>query len=100
VNYQINYHPEAAKELVEAFDYYFERSTFAAERFDDEVQRYERQIADDPLFFSSVNGIHRCIMTTYPYTIRYIVSGDNIEILAIAHHRRKPDYWKSRITLH
>lgn len=33
----------------------------------------------------------------FPYRIHYLVRGDEILIVAIAHRRRRPDYWRYRV---
>lgn len=37
------------------------------------------------------------ILNKYPYKIFYKNYPEIIVIVAIAHHKRKPNYWKSRI---
>jgi toxin ParE1/3/4 len=32
----------------------------------------------------------------FPYDLVYRVKGDALEVLALAHHRRRPGYWKAR----
>ena len=32
----------------------------------------------------------------FPYRIAYLVVDDNIHVLAVAHLRRKPQYWHGR----
>ena len=35
-------------------------------------------------------------MKHFPYSLVYTVSGDEIRILAVAHHSRRPGYWTGR----
>jgi hypothetical protein len=35
-------------------------------------------------------------MRRFPFNVLYQVLPDEIRVIAIAHQRRKPDYWKSR----
>jgi len=35
-------------------------------------------------------------MKHFPYSLVYIVSKDEIRILAVAHQSRRPDYWAGR----
>ena len=42
------------------------------------------------------NGKRRYIMRRFPYSIIYIGVSEEIRILAIAHHSRRPEYWRGR----
>ena len=35
-------------------------------------------------------------MKRFPYSLIYTVSGEEIRILAVAHHARRPGYWRRR----
>ena len=37
------------------------------------------------------------IFTGFPYDLVYIVHGDVVSILAVAHHHRRPGYWRERL---
>jgi hypothetical protein len=37
------------------------------------------------------------VLTRFPYSVVYVEETDLIRVLAFAHHRRKPGYWKSRL---
>lgn len=43
-----------------------------------------------------VDESRRVLLHRFPYHIVYIADPDRLVILAIAHQRRKPGYWKSR----
>jgi hypothetical protein len=36
-------------------------------------------------------------VTRFPYHVIYLEVSDRIRILAVAHDRRKPGYWKTRL---
>ena len=36
-------------------------------------------------------------ITGFRYDIVYVIRGDLIYIIAVAHHRRRPGYWRSRV---
>jgi toxin ParE1/3/4 len=42
------------------------------------------------------NGKRRLVMRRFRYTLIYTVAGDQIRILAVAHHSRRPGYWRGR----
>jgi hypothetical protein len=35
-------------------------------------------------------------MRRFPYSLIYTVIGDEVRILAVAHHSRRPGYWRGR----
>ena len=37
---------------------------------------------------------HR-VLKRFPYSVFYEVQGSEVTILAVAHHRRKPSYWRA-----
>jgi toxin ParE1/3/4 len=97
LNFEIGYHPEAFAELLDAYDYYFKQSSFVADKFDGEVKRCEETISSDPLHYRQIDGMHKCVMINHPYIIYYLVTDRIIQIIAVAHQRRKPDYWQHRL---
>ena len=42
--------------------------------------------------------VRRRAVTRFPYHVIYLEMATHIRILAIAHDRRKPGYWKDRLT--
>lgn len=41
-------------------------------------------------------GRRRYFMKRFPYSLVYTVSGEDVLILAVAHHSRRPGYWRGR----
>lgn len=41
-------------------------------------------------------SIRRQLLRRFPFSVYYLVDGPVAVILAVAHHSRKPDYWKKR----
>jgi hypothetical protein len=37
------------------------------------------------------------VFPRYPFSLICIVRGDGIEVVAVAHGRRRPGYWRSRL---
>jgi hypothetical protein len=35
-------------------------------------------------------------MHKFPFSVAYAVRRDFVEVIAVAHHRRKPGYWRVR----
>lgn len=43
------------------------------------------------------SSCRRCDLTAYPYSIIYAETGDEIQVVAFQHHKRRANYWKSRL---
>ena len=41
-------------------------------------------------------GIRRQLLRRFPFSVYYLVESATVVILAVAHHSRRPDYWKKR----
>jgi toxin ParE2 len=42
-------------------------------------------------------GFRRCRMNKFPYGIVYSARGDDIIVVAVAHHKRRLGYWRHRL---
>ena len=42
------------------------------------------------------NGRRRFPVRKFPYSIVYYIRGEEVRVVALAHHRRKPGYWAAR----
>jgi len=89
---------DARAEFDEAFNWYAERSVGAATGFATEVDVAVEAIAADPQrFMRTYGGCQLCRLKRYPYCVVYHHSGDTIRVIAIAHAKRRPEYWRYRI---
>jgi len=94
----LEFHPGARIDALESYDWYAERSQKAAEAFQEEPQVAGRAIQQSPERWASyLFGTHRYLLKRFPYVIAYRIAADRIEIVAVAHGRRKPGYWKERL---
>lgn len=95
---QVDFHPEATIELAESADWYAERSSRAARNFLVAVDIAVASIADDPERFFRIDDRHQsCSVIKFPFQIVYRCnSGDQITVIAIAHAKRRPGYWRDR----
>lgn len=41
-------------------------------------------------------GRRRYLMKRFPYSLIYTFYGEEVQILAVAHHSRRPGYWRGR----
>jgi plasmid stabilization system protein ParE len=66
--------------------------------FLDDVQHALSNIRKYPRMGTDAgNNLRRAILTRFPYSVIYAVEPSSILIIAVAHHRRLPGYWKDRI---
>lgn len=91
------FHPLAAQELLAAAGWYAERDPVVAERFKETVQRAIDHIRLLPEAFPiQANQTRRYILANFPFSVIYRLRNDAVEIIAVAHHRRRPGYWRKR----
>ena len=94
----LEFHQDARVDVVEAYDWYAERSQSAADAFQAELQRAGMAIQRSPLLWGNyLFGTRRYLMKRFPYIVIYRVAEDRIEIIAVIHGRRRPGFWKVRL---
>lgn len=94
----LKYHPEAVAEATEAIQWYLEHSPTAAISFFEQFQLAEQEVLQHPEQWG--NYIHDTRIyrfKRFPYGLVYQVRSNYILVVAIAHLKRKPGYWKSRL---
>jgi plasmid stabilization system protein ParE len=89
----------AKRELNEAAEWYRERDPEVAARFLREVFRAIALVESFPLTGGPVFGvddpdIRQLPVSNFPYHVVFKRLAERIVILAIAHDRRKPGYWR------
>lgn len=91
-------HPSALAEGIAAYLWYRERSLPAAREFKAALRKAVARIEERPGAWPRVGGEHRrCPVGAFPYSIIYQeLEESRLEILAIAHAKRRPGYWGDR----
>jgi plasmid stabilization system protein ParE len=93
----IAFHPAADEELTAAVEWYRERSERASERFAAELFAAVEQIRCSPSIFAPFTaGTRRVPLRRFPYYLVFREGPHRIEILAVAHAKRRPGYWRTR----
>lgn len=88
----------AEEEMTEASQFYEAASTGLGIDFLDDVQRVINAVRESPLAGSTVGGkFRRVLLHRFPFSIIYAAEADAIVIVAVAHQRRRPNYWRSRL---
>ncbi|MFZ1217992.1 MAG: type II toxin-antitoxin system RelE/ParE family toxin [Chthoniobacterales bacterium] len=95
----IRFVEEAQQEFLDAISYYEKARVGFGRRFREEVDRSILWAADHPeLYRLRPSSYRRINLRVFPYYIPYVVRGQVLWVLAIAHGGRKPLYWISRRT--
>ncbi len=93
----VSFHDEARDELQTAFDFYDRVRPQLANDFLSEVKSRIRLIERDPESWPVTDvNIRRARVPHFPYDLLFAVTGNAIEIIAVAHHHRRPGYWRRR----
>lgn len=88
----------ARQEFDEAFEWYGKRSAVAALAFAAEIDSAIEKIGESPDRFQlTFAGCRRCSLRRYPYCVVFYQTSDEIVIVAVAHLKRRPGYWRYRI---
>jgi plasmid stabilization system protein ParE len=92
-----SWHPAAKAEAQDILRWYTDRNLDKASEFSLELDEAVEQIRENPRRFSRLDGnIRRALLRTYPYAVVYRETEHEILILAIAHGKRRPGYWRKR----
>jgi plasmid stabilization system protein ParE len=90
--------PEAEEEFREAARYYETEAAGVGVAFVAEVRTAIRSIIKNPHAAAPVgSGIRKHVLKHFPYNILYAVEEDLLVIIAVAHQKRRPRYWRARI---
>ena len=93
----IRLHPLAADEAEAARSWYFERNGDAAAEFLAELNAAMAAISEAPARWPRLDTRYRrFLLRNFPFSVVYLPLAARVEVIAIAHHRRRPGYWTER----
>jgi len=91
-------HAEANAELTEAAAYLERQRDGYGDRFIAAFDSAREFLIDHPRSGRAARfGIRAWPIEGFPYSIVYALNSDEVFIVAVAHHRRRPGYWRSRL---
>jgi plasmid stabilization system protein ParE len=103
MNYRI--HPAAQHEADGAADWYGERVPALAVEFARQYVMLIDTILESPRMFppaddapAGVECRNASRLGRFPYRIVYALVGEDVYVVAVAHHHRRPGYWRDRLT--
>ena len=94
------FRPEAEAEAAEARLWYEQRSDQAAAGFVRQLRAAFDAIAAGPAgysFYAKPLSMRSYMLKTYPYLVLYRERDEDVEVIAVAHVRRRRGYWKDRL---
>jgi plasmid stabilization system protein ParE len=93
----VEFHPLADRELTEAAQFYEARASGLGGRFLDHAERALRLLAVHPELGRPMSASTRSFpVRPFPYSFVYRFISGGLQVLAVAHQRRRPLYWAGR----
>lgn len=97
---QSRWHEDAAEELRAEISWLDGQSGGLGARLLADVRSALRIVEEFPELGTKRQGCRRFLLSKFPFDLVYSLEQDGILILALAHHRRKPGYWRERRGIH
>jgi plasmid stabilization system protein ParE len=91
-------HSEAELEALNGYEWYAERNPTAADSFRASIKAAGQIILRNPIVWPAhKHGTQKYKLKQFPYKIVYFVEGKIVQVVVIAHDRRRPGYWTDRL---
>jgi plasmid stabilization system protein ParE len=91
------FHPAAAAEFADAAEWYESRRSGLGHEFVNAIRNRVEDIRETPERWALAHSVRRALVTKFPYAVVYRELADGeIQIIAVAHLRRRPKYWARR----
>lgn len=88
----------AETEVDEAVAYFDAQREGLGDRFEQDLLYAVTFVQQHPLSGKKLTErVRKFRLRTFPYDLIYAVDADEIVIVAAAHHRRRPGYWRGRL---
>ena len=95
---ELEYHPDASDEVAEAFSWYARIAPVVGEQFKREFEHAEELVQRSPdswaAYLLETRGFR---FQKFPFVLAYIIRDERVLIVALAHTKRKPGYWRERL---
>jgi toxin ParE1/3/4 len=97
MNRELIIHADAEAEILHALEWYAQRSRVAARAFVQELSGMMALAARSPESWpESFGNTRQIVFPRFPFNLVFRIKGETIEIVAVAHQRRRPSYWSDR----
>lgn len=92
-------HPLAMEEMLEAKNFYNFKVNGLGNHLFEEIDRAIKLIEETPVTWPTIfKDLHRFILKKFPFAVIYRIKDDSIQVIAFMHQRRKPLYWRKRLS--
>ena len=89
----------AEEEMSEAALFYEAASVSLGRDFLEDLQQTIDTLRVHPKIGVQVGGdLRRVLLHRFPFSLIYAVESDAVLIVSVAHHRKRPGYWRARLT--
>jgi toxin ParE1/3/4 len=93
-----SFHPDAEAEADAAFEHYWIKGPALAFALDAELREAYRTLRVHPLLCPPyLHGTRRVVLNRYPFSVVFRERLHDIQIIAVAHAKRRPGYWSNRV---
>jgi len=94
----VRFHPEAVAEADEAAAWYEARKSGLGLGFRKAIEAAVRRIEQAPERWPPLTErTRRFRLRRFPYAVIYAILPGRISVVAVAHDKRRPGYWKDRL---
>ncbi len=91
------FHPEAEAEFARDAEFYAKRSHRLAVEFTNSIDAGLAFVQENPNAGTPLRkALRSWVVRRFPYSLIYREEADRIYLLALAPHRRRPEYWRKR----
>ena len=89
-------HPQAKEELEQTILFYKKQQAGLEKRFIEAAEDSINRVCRNPLLYRKIDNARKCRLLHFPYAIVFRIKPAQIEIIAVMHLRKQPNYWQSR----
>jgi len=92
------FHPAAEAEHLESIAFYESKLPGLGAAYLAEFENVMKRVCDGPQRYpiEKEPDIRRILMNRFPFTVLYREKDGVVQVLAVAHQRRRPRYWLGR----
>lgn len=93
----VRYLLPARLEILDAVEFYESQAPGLGAEYLNEVDDALELLSSHPQFgMPHLEGTRRVLLGRFPFDLVYLIESDTIIVVAVAHHRRRPGYWRDR----